>query len=92
MLSILKRDCQYTDGNFCSVPIPAVIGIVFGSAAALLIFILVTSLCVRRRRVRNKRKLAEFELSEEVGRPRKGAMVYQGSARPEEIAFNRDAF
>lgn len=85
--SLLKRDCEYTDGYICySIPIPAVIGIVFGSVAFLLILAVIIFFCVRRQRRRNKRKMGLQEGDDE------GAMRYAGTAKAEPITFNPHAY
>jgi large-conductance mechanosensitive channel len=68
------------------MPIPAVIGIVIGSAAFLLILAFIIFLCVRRHRRMKKRKMGD-ELEDEHGQ-----MRYMGYAKPEPIAFNPHAY
>lgn len=86
--SLLKRTCANTDGYLCySIPIPAVIGIVVGSAAFLLVLALIIFLCVKRRRRRNKLKRGELPIGDDGM-----AMKYHGQAKAEPIAFNPNAY
>jgi hypothetical protein len=85
-LQIFKRSCEAADGYVCyHIPIPAVIGIVFGCAFFVLTGILITFLCVKR--WRHKRRLREGgeDADESV-------MGYRGTKRGERIDFNPNAF
>jgi len=51
--SLLKRSCVASDGYVCyHIPIPAVIGIVFGCAFLVLVLGLTIFICVKMRRSR----------------------------------------
>jgi hypothetical protein len=85
-LHIFKRACESTDGYVCyHIPIPAVIGIVFGCAFLLLTGIFITFLCVKHRR--HKRRLRE-EGEEAVD----SVFAYNGAKRGERIEFNPQAY
>jgi hypothetical protein len=85
-LQIFKRACESTDGYICyHIPIPAVIGIVFACAFLLLTGILITFLCVKRRR--HKRRLREEGENADVG-----VLGYRGTKRGEAIDFNPHAY
>jgi hypothetical protein len=85
LLPLLKRDCLATDNYVCyHIPIPAVIGIVFGTAFILLTLAFVTFICVKKRRHRKKQKNGQNQPDD--------ALTYMGSARAEPIAFNPNAY
>jgi hypothetical protein len=83
---IFKRACESTDGSVCyQIPIPAVIGIVFGCAFLLLTGIFITFLCMKHRR--HKRRIRED--GEAAG---ESVLGYNGTKRGERMEFNPDAY
>jgi hypothetical protein len=85
LLQNLNRRCVATDNYVCyHIPIPAVIGIVFGAAFLLLLGIFIAFICVkRRRRVKKRRNIQGQEDT---------TLKYFGGARPEPIPFNPNAY
>jgi uncharacterized membrane protein len=84
LLPLLKRDCLATDNYVCyHIPIPAVIGIVIGTAFIFLTLTFVTFICMKRRRYRRKQKNGQNQKDE--------ALSYMGSAKAEQNAFNPNA-
>ena len=71
--------------RLASLPIPAVIGIVFGCTIFLLVGILVAFLCVKR--MKRKRRIREE--GEAAG---ESTMGYRGAKRGETIEFNPNAY
>jgi hypothetical protein len=85
-LQIFKLACEATDNYVCyHIPIPAVIGIVFGCAFLLLTGIFITFLCVKHRR--HKRRMREE--GEAAG---ESVLGYNGAKRGERMEFNPDAY
>ena len=83
---LLKRTCESTDGYVCyHMPIPAVIGIVFGVAFVLLTGGLIMFVCCKCRR--RKKKNAKNGDAEEGSH-----MWYQGGKRGENLEFNPNAY
>jgi len=81
---LFKRACESTDGYVCyHIPIPAVIGIVFGVAFLLITGGFITFICVKKRRHARKRQ-AGIEVDDAIG--------YRGTKAPERIEFNPNAY
>ncbi|PMD16745.1 hypothetical protein NA56DRAFT_708301 [Hyaloscypha hepaticicola] len=86
-LQLFKRACEASDGYVCyHMPIPAVIGIVFGCAFLLITGIFITFLCCKCRR--HKKKLREQGESANDD----SILAYNGAKRGETIDFNPHAF
>jgi hypothetical protein len=85
LLQSLNRRCVATDGYVCyHIPIPAVIGIVFGAAFLVLSGIFIAFICVKRRRCARKRRDGQGQ--EDT------VLKYLGGERPEPIPFNPNAY
>jgi len=85
-LQLLKR-CT-SDGYLCyNIPIPAVIGIVFGCAFVFITLCFVAFLCIKRRRYKKRVREEGEEAAGEYG-----VMSYNGTKRGERIDFNPNAY